>query len=234
MKLFLCSNFKMLAKKFLPLFFDMSKKHKCLFVPYADEEKDFYSESNVLFLNELGFDVIHLNEGYEFNDKIDMIYVKGGNVTQLIYYLRKFKQFDKIKKLVLEDDVLFAGQSAGAIVAGNETKWTLESEPFDINLEKEFGENGYCGFEFLDKIIFVHASKFRFAFGAEIENAGRADFRVSNDFFYKAYLRERKENKHKPFIVLKDNEAFIKLGDKEKKVRLDWSKFPVLNEYKIF
>lgn len=234
MRLFLCSNFKRLAEKFLPEFFDMSQKHNCLLVAYADEKQDFYSEENTLFLQNLGFNVFHLDENYKFKDKIDMIYVKGGNVTQLLHYLRKFKQFDKIKDLVLNENVLFAGQSAGAIVAGNETEWTLASEPYDYDLKSEFGEKALYGFEFIDKIIYVHASKFRFAWSDEIEKAGRSDFKISNDFFYKAYLNERKLNKGKPFIVLKDNEVFIKNGDKEKKVKLDWSKYPVLDEYKIF
>lgn len=234
MKLFLCSNFKMLACKFLPDFFDMTKKHNCLLVGYADEDKDFYSESNTIFLENLGFKVFHLDENYKFNDKLDMIYVKGGNVTQLLHYLRKYNQFEKIKNLVLNENVLFAGQSAGAIVAGNETEWTLASEPYDFDIKSEFGENSLFGFEFINKIIYVHASKFRFAFGDEIEKAGRSDFKVSNEFFYKAYLKERRVNKGKPFIVLKDNEAFIKIDDYERKVRLDWSKYPVLNEYKVF
>ena len=35
-------------------------------------------------------------------------------------------------------------------------------------------------------------------------------------------------------MVLKDNEAFIKDGEVEKKVRIDWSKYPVLDEFRIF
>ena len=87
---------------------------------------------------------------------------------------------------------------------------------------------------FIDKLVFVHASKYRFPVTPEIESAGRSDFRVSNDFFYKAYLSERRQNKNKPFIVLKDNEAFIKDGEFEQKVKIDWSKYPVLNEYRVF
>lgn len=233
MKLFLCSNFKYLAQKFFPKFFDMSKKHNCLFVGYADEDKDFYSQSNVEFLQELGFNVFCLDENYKFEDKIDLIYAKGGNTTQLLHYLRKFNQFEKVKKLV-ENGAVFAGQSAGAIVAGSDTEWTLESEPYEYDLKQEFGNDALLGFGFIDKLVFVHASKHRFPFSPEIENAGRSDFRVSNDFFYKAYLSERKQNKNKPFIVLKDNEAFLQNDDVGKIVRFNWSKFPVLEEYRLF
>lgn len=233
MKLFLCSNFKYLAPKFLPKFFDLSKKHNCLFIPYADEDKDFVSESTVEFLQILGFNVFHLYEEYKFENKNDMIYVKGGNTTQLLHYLRKYNQFEKIKEMV-ESGVLFAGQSAGAVVAGSDTEWTLESEPYDFDMKSEFGKNALHGFKFLNKLIFVHASRYRFPFSPEIENAGRSDFRVKNDFFYKAYLKERKQNKNKPFIVLKDNEAFLQNGDNGKIVSFDWKNYPVLDDYRIF
>lgn len=233
MKLFLCSNFKYLAPKFLSKFFDMSKKHNCLFIGYADEDKDFYSESNVEFLKGLGFEVFCLDENYKFGNQIDLIYAKGGNATQLLHYLRKYNQFDKVKKLV-EGGAVFAGQSAGAIVAGTETEWTLESEPYEFDLKAEFGKDALLGFCFIDKLVFVHASKHRFPVTPEIENAKRSDFRVSNEFFYKAYLSERKQNKDKPFIVLKDNEAFLQNDNEGKIVRFNWKNYPVLDKYRLF
>ena len=233
MKLFLCSNFKLLAPKFLLKYFDMKKHCKCLFVGYADEEKDFYSESTVEFLKELGFDVVCLDENYNFQDDVDMIYVKGGNTTQLLRYLKEYNQFEKIKEMV-EKGVLYAGASAGAIITGSDTEWTLLSEPYDFDMVSRFGKNAFLGFSFLKKLIFVHASRYRFPVTPEIEAAGRKDFRLSNEFFYKAYLKERKHTKGQPFIVLKDNEAFIKNGDLEKKVKIDWSKYPVLDEYRVF
>lgn len=233
MRLFLCSNFKFLAAKFLPKFFDMSQKHNCLLVGYADEFGDFYSESNTLFLENLGFNVFHLDENYDFSDKLDMIFVKGGNTSQLIHYLKKYNQFEKIKELV-KNGVLFAGQSAGAIIAGSDTEWTLKSEPYSVDLKELYGENALLGFGFIPKIVFVHASRFRFPFSDEIENAKRSDFRVPNTLFYKDYLRERRENKDKDFIVLKDNGAFLKDGKEEKIVHIDWSKYPVLEGNKMF
>lgn len=233
MKLFLCSNFQHLAKKFLPMFLDLTKKNNCLFIPYADEDKDFVCESTIEFLESLNFNVYHLTEEYKFDKQIDIIYVKGGNATQLLHYLKLYNQFDKIKEMV-HQGVLFSGASAGTLVAGLDTEWTLMSEPYDFDMKKEFGEDALLGFGFINKLIFVHASKFRFPISAEIEMAGRRDFKLSNDFFFKSYLKERKQNKQKPFIVLKDNEAFIKNGEKEKIVRIDWSKYPVLDEYRLF
>ncbi len=233
MKLFLCSNFEYLALLFKEEFFDENKKYKCLLVPFADEDQDFESLSKVEMLNGLGFDVITLKEGYDFADKLDMIFVKGGNTTQLLHYLKKYNQFDKIKKLV-EEGVVFVGQSAGAVVAGSDTEWTLSSEPYDVDLKKEFGETALLGFGFVNKLVFVHASRFRFPFSIELEKSGKQCFRVKNKLFYGSYLAERARNKHKPFIVLKDNEAFVKNGEIEKKISFDWSRFPVLDEYRMF
>lgn len=233
MKLFLCSNFQHLAPKFLPRLIDLNKKNNCLFVPYADEEKDFVSESSVEFLKSLNFNVYHLNKDYKFDKKIDIIYVKGGNATQLLHYLKMYNQFDKIKEMVLSG-VVYSGLSAGALIAGSDTEWTLESEPYDFDMKKEFGQDALLGFNFINKLIFVHASRHRLPITAEMEMAGRRDFKLSNEFFYKAYLKERKQNQDKLFIVLKDNEALIKDDETEYMVRLDWSKYPVLDEYKLF
>ena len=233
MKLLLCSNFKFLGPKFLPEFFDLGLKRNCLFVPYADEDKDFVSESTVEFLESLNFNVFHLNQDYKFDKDIDVIYVKGGNVTQLLHYLRMYGQFEKIKEMV-ESGVLYIGQSAGAVVAGSDTEWTLASEPYDFDVKKQFGKNALFGFNFVKKLVFVHASRYRFPISPEIESAGRSDFRLSNEFFYKSYLNERRQNRDKPFIVLKDNAAFLQNDDSGNIVYFDWSKYPVLDEYRVF
>ena len=82
-------------------------------------------------------------------------------ISIIMHYLRKFNQFEKVKKLV-ENGAVFAGQSAGAIVAGSDTEWTLESEPYEYDLKQEFGKDALMGFGFIDKLVFVHASKHRF------------------------------------------------------------------------
>lgn len=233
MKLFLTSNFKYLAEKFLPKLIDLSKKHNCLFVPYADEYDDFYCEKTTKLLDSFNFNVIHLNEGYDFGDKIDVIFVKGGNTTKLIHLLRKFNQYDKVKKLA-EDGVLYIGQSAGSVLAGSDTEWTLRSEPYDFDVKKEFGRNALKGFGFVNKLVFVHCSKCRFPFTDEAENAKRNDFRVKNTLFYGDYLKDRKLYNKNEYIVLKDNEAYYEDGEIKKILRFDWSKFPVLDEYRLW
>ena len=89
MKLFLCSNFKCLAPKYLPKFFDANKEYKCLFVGYADEDKDFYSESTVEFLKELGFNVFCLDENYDFKYEMDYIMIEKDSGEKVKYDRRK-------------------------------------------------------------------------------------------------------------------------------------------------
>ena len=95
-----------------------------------------------------------------------MIFVKGGNTVQLLHLLRKYNQFDKIKDLV-NNGVLYVGQSAGAIIAGIDTEWTLKSEPYNVDLKSIFGKDAYRGFCFVDSNILVHASKLRFPFSCD-------------------------------------------------------------------
>ena len=232
MNLFLCSNFKFLAKRYLSNFFDLDKMHNCLLVGYADDEGDFYSESNTIFLESLNFNVFHLDENYKFFDKIDMIFVKGGNTVQLLHLLRKYNQFDKIKDLV-NNGVLYVGQSAGAIIAGIDTEWTLKSEPYNADLKSIFGKDAYRGFCFVDSNILVHASKLRFPFSCEIENAGKENFRVSNKLFYGAYLKEKKMLASQKLIILKDNGALLMNNNKTKIVNFDWSNYPVEDKNRL-
>ncbi len=233
MKFLLCSNFRNVAEKFLSLFFDLNKTHTCLFVGYADEDNDFYSESSTQFLQSLNFKVFHLNENFEFDDAYDMIFVKGGNTTKLVHLLHKFNQFNKIKELV-EKGSVYVGQSAGAVLGGSDTEWTLRSEPYDYDVKAEFGENALKGFGFVDKMVFVHASKYRFPFNEEVENAKINNFRVKNTLFYGDYLIDRKNYDKSTYIKLGDNEALYGNGGKQKFLRFDWSKIPVHDEFRLF
>ena len=190
MKLFLCSNFQQLAPKFLPKFLDLGKKHNCLFVPYADDEKDFVSESHVQFLESLNFNVYHLNKDYKFDKKIDIIYVKGGNATQLLHYLKMYNQFDKIKEMVLSG-VVYSGLSAGALIAGSDTEWTLMSEPYDFDVKSRFGDDALKGYGWIDKMVFVHTTKYCID-RPEVMKYDDDVFVTLDTFCYPAHLEEIK------------------------------------------
>ena len=226
MKLLLCSDFKNIGYKYLDRFLDLDKKNNCLFIGYAsDDFGDVNAEpsSSMLRLESVNCNVIELNENYNFSDKIDLIFVRGGNTTKLIHLLKKFNQFDKIKNLA-ENGVLYIGESAGSVLAGSDTEWTLRTEPYEFDLKKEYGENALKGYGFVDKLIFVHCSKYRFPFTGEVE--GDSNIRIYNDIFYKDYLEDRKLYDKNLYITLGNNQVLYENNGEKKILTYDWSKIP--------
>lgn len=226
MRLLLCSDFKNIGYKYLDRFLDLDKKNNCLFIGYASEDfgdVNVEPSSSMLRLESLNCNVIELNENYSFSDKIDLIFVRGGNTTKLIHLLKKFNQFDKIKNLV-ENGVLYIGESAGSVLAGSDTEWTLRTEPYEFDLKKEYGENALKGYGFVDKLIFVHCSKYRFPFTGEVE--GDSNIRIYNDIFYKDYLEDRKLYNKDLYITLGNNQVLYENNCEKKILTYDWSKIP--------
>lgn len=226
MRLLLCSDFKNIGYKYLDRFLDLDKKNNCLFIGYASDDfgdVNVEPSSSMLRLESLNCNVIELNENYSFSDKIDLIFVRGGNTTKLIHLLKKFNQFDKIKNLV-ENGVLYIGESAGSVLAGSDTEWTLRTEPYEFDLKKEYGENALKGYGFVDKLIFVHCSKYRFPFTGEVE--GDSNIRIYNDIFYKDYLEDRKLYNKDLYITLGNNQVLYENNCEKKILTYDWSKIP--------
>lgn len=227
MKLLLCSDFKNVGYTFLDRFFDLSQKHTCLFIGYASEDYDgdsAYTSSSMDKICSLGFDIVCLEPDYDFSDKIDMIFVRGGNTTKLIHLLRKFNQFEKIKKLVL-GGALYVGESAGSVLAGSDTEWTLRSEPYDFDVKAAYGKKALLGYGFVDKLVFVHCSKFRFPYSDELSD-GRI-VRLPNTEFYSSYLKDIRLYPKTAYITLGNNQVYFRDGKISKILTFDWSKIPV-------
>ena len=108
MKLLLCSDFSGVGCKWLNKFFDNLEGLNCLFVGYAQED-DFPLESSAakVFLG-LKINVINLDKDYDFKDNIDIIFVRGGNTTRLLHYLREYGQYEKIKALAEKAKIIIA------------------------------------------------------------------------------------------------------------------------------
>lgn len=233
MKLLLCSDFSGVGYSYLERFFGELKGLKCLFVGYADEDEFPLESSSAKRFLEKGIDVDVLDENYAFESRIDMIFVRGGNTTRLIHFLKKYNQFEKIKQLVLEG-ALYIGNSAGSVLAGSDTEWTLRSEPYDVDLKILFGKDALKGFGFVSKMIFVHCSKYRLPFDEEIKNAKIANFKVKNTLFYNDYLTDTKIYCKQDYITLKNNEVYF-MNDKLCKIlKKNWSKLPVRDEFRMF
>ena len=227
MKLLLCSDFKNIGYKFLDKFFDLNQKHKCLFINYASEDyeiEDASESSSFERIQSLNFDVTILSEKYKFDEDLDMIFVRGGNTTKLIHLLKKFNHFEKIKELT-KNGVLYVGESAGSVLAGSDTEWTLRAEPYDYDVKAEFGEDSLLGYNFVDKMIFVHCSKYRFPFSGEIPD-GRI-VRLPNREFYGDYLKDIKIYPKGTYITLGNNQVFYENDSVGKILSYDWSKIPV-------
>lgn len=232
MKLLLCSDFKNVGYKYLNNFFDLTKSHTCLFINYASEdfnldEEIVYTSSSMQKLQSLGFQVNELKEDYSFNEHIDMIFVRGGNTTKLIYLLRLYNQFDKIKQLV-EKGTVYVGESAGSVLAGSDTEWTLRSEPFEVDVKKEFGDRALLGFGFVNKMVFVHCSKYRFPFSGEVEEGKIV--RLPNTEFYLDYLKDRKLFSKDTYLTLGNNQVYFQNDNIIKILTYDWSKIETIKK----
>lgn len=231
MKLLLCSDFKNVGYKYLDRFFDLSKNYTCLFVNYASDDygnPEAEISSSMARLQELNFDTIELNENFDFSTQIDLIFVRGGNTTKLIHLLKKNNQFEKIKELAESGEVVYVGESAGTVLVGSDTEWTLRTEPYEYDLKELYGEDALLGFGFIDKMIFVHCSRYGFPFGRKIDDTSEL-VRVSN-YFYKGYLEERKLYDPSTYITLGNNEVYYINGQTRKILKYDWSKIPVVKE----
>lgn len=230
MKLLLTSDFKVVGKNYLSEFYhDLSGK-TCLFVGYACEVDDEMniSPAKDIFLS-LGCKVIDLLPNYDFSDKVDIVYVRGGNTTKLIHYLKKYEQFKRVQELVEKQGALYIGVSAGSVLAGADTEWTLRTEPYSVDLKRLYGKDALKGYGWIDKLIFVHDSEYRFAHDDELEADGKL-YRFSNTEIFKDVLEDKKLYPANSYLSLGNNQVLIKKASSYVIKTFDWSKFPIKKE----
>ena len=190
--------------------FDVSKA-KVLFIPYADKTYTTYKNRIKEKLYSLGFskgnitEVTKKTELFRFDFKL--VFVSGGNSLKLIHYLKKYNQYDYVKKLV-ENNVLYIGDSAGSVVTGNDIRYTELYEPFcdAIEIEKD---QIYDSFKFVDKVVLAHTTKQRIN---HITNS-----LYNDELYYDYYLKFKKPLEEKPHISIGNNEfVFIDNGKESK------------------
>lgn len=228
MKLLLCSDYSGVGYKFLNKFFEKTEGLNCLFIGYAQEDEFELESLGAKRFRDAGINVIGLKEGYDFKDKIDIIFVRGGNVTRLIHYLRKFNQFEKVKELA-ENGALYIGSSAGSVLVGSDTEYCLRSEPYDYDVKGEFGKDSLKGFGWIDKMVFVHTTKYCIGFPEEMKHADDCFVTIDN-FCYPAHLEEIELYDESEYIEIGNNQALMINGDQKTMLTDDWSKY----ELKIF
>ena len=226
MRLLLCSDFSGVGYRYLKNFGEDLNGKTCLFIGYAQEDEFEEESSAALALKGLGLNVEFIKKGYKFDKKIDVIFARGGNTTRLLHYLHEYNQYQKIKELI-EQGVIYIGNSAGSIIVGTDTEWTLEAEPYEVDITKKLGKDALLGYGFIDKLIFVHCTKYRMARGYEMEMFGGEIFRTLDTDCYPAYLSDLKKYKKDEFIRIGNNQVYFVDGDTRKTITYDWRHIPV-------
>lgn len=227
MKALLTSSFRYMGNFFIPsLKLGNRKNLTCLFVGYALQDKIHIDMCKEVLTKCLSIKkMIDLHKDYEFKDKIVIVFVNGGFTNELIEKLCKYNQLEKIKKLVLEENVIYIGESGGSDYAGNYIQYSLLPDfKEDENIIKKYGKEVYNGFRFIDKFILTHACKYRVR---KFEDGSY--YRSHYGEQYKSYLRYLKILKANKvdYETIANNEALLIEGNKYKKFKYDWSNFPI-------
>ena len=227
MKAILFSSFGYMAEHFLKkLEIDMNQHLKCLFVSYALEEDGYVNFSKrVLKKNFPNIDIVDLKNNYAFDEKIDVVFVNGGKVEDLIEKLLRFDQMDKLKKVISNCSV-YIGESAGCVLFGNYSRSDLFTQfKREPDLTKQFGESAYDGLKIVDKMIVPHVSEYRLR---RIDG----DERVYRSLYGAKYqmvldMIETLKRNNVDFETIGNNEALM-INEKIEKLVYDWSNIPII------
>ena len=107
---------------------------KILFIPYASNNYDEYTDKVREMFEESSYEVVGIHEidnPLEAITTMEGIYVGGGNTFSLVKKLHEYKLIEPIKKRVLDDNIPYAGVSAGSNVACP-TMQTTNDMPIDL------------------------------------------------------------------------------------------------------
>ena len=227
MKALLTSSFRYMGKFFVPkLNLDNKKNLTCLFIGYALQDKDHINMCKQVLLDNLPIEkFIYLDKEYDFADKIDIVFVNGGLPKDLISKLYQYNQFEKIKKLIYEQGAIYIGESCGSDIAGDYDNYSvLPDFPMDKELIVSYGSQIYNGFRFINKLVLTHACKYRVR---KMDND--IYFRSHYEDQYKSYLKYLRILKKAQidYVTIANNEAILIENGTFKKLKYDWSKWPI-------
>ena len=179
---------------------DPKGKH-VVFIPTAADvyEDKWFADADRIKLSEMGFDLTEISLKDEEavrrigqRNSIDIIYFTGGNTFYLLDMIRK-SGFDKIIAKFLESGTVYAGSSAGAVVAGP----NIESIRFLDDPSKAPNLKSFDGLNFVDFVILPHYGKEKYKKKYE---------QIMKDFEGSSYRLQ----------TLTDNQAMVIDGDKMK------------------
>lgn len=166
MKLFLngggCGNQTLLAYREINKIINHNKP--VLYIPLAMDEEDHPYDSCYEWIKE-EISTIHISkiemvrsfeELVEKNlDDYSLIYIGGGNTYKLLNGIKKTKTYDKLKKYLLNDGIIY-GSSAGSVIFGKSIDIIGIMDKNEINLTDT------KGFNCLNNVsIFVHYTNYK-------------------------------------------------------------------------
>jgi len=150
-----------IGKEFLRLINKPVSEIRVLFIPTAartDEELHYVEKSKEEILD-LGIkkeNICIYNLNKEINDneleKINVIYVCGGNTFYLLYKIRE-NGFDKKIKEMVDKEIVYCGASAGSILVGPDIEISGKDELWDKN---DVGLKDLSGLNLTNHIISPH------------------------------------------------------------------------------
>ena len=227
MKALLTSSFRYMGNFFIPSLEINNKKNlTCLFVRYALEDEIHINMCKEILSTCLSIKkMIDLSEDYDFKDKIDIVFVNGGFTNDLIAKLCKYNQLEKLRKLVIEDNAIYVGESCGSDYAGDYLSYSLlPGFSQDNDIVEKYGRDVYKGFRFINKLVLTHACKYRVR---RLEDGSYCRSHYGEQYkSYLNYLKILKANKI-DFETIANNEALLIIDNSYKKLKYDWSKFPI-------
>ncbi len=187
-----------IGKEFLNVVGKPSSEIKVLFIPTASrtEEELSYVEESRKELLDLGIkkeNIFDYNLDREISEeeleKIDVLYVCGGNTFYLLYKIRE-KEFDKKIIDLVNNEIVYVGASAGSILLGPNIEIAEIGQDGDKN---DMGLKDFSGLNLTDKIISPH-------------------YTIKEEEIIKNFEKEN----GKKITRLKDNQAILILGNETK------------------
>jgi len=107
---------------------------KIIFIPYASHDYEEYTNSVKDMFRDSNYEIIGIHEfdnPLEAITTMEGIYVGGGNTFSLVKKLHEEKLIQPIRKAILEENIPYAGVSAGSNVA-SPTMQTTNDMPIDL------------------------------------------------------------------------------------------------------
>lgn len=157
MKLFLCGGGSgKKTEKSLKVFSSVIDRNKpLLYIPLAMDESRYPSclewiKSEMQPINVVNIEMVTSKEDLYRKNLNDYcaIYIGGGNTFKLLKDIKDGGSFEKIKKYIENDGVIFGG-SAGAIIFGKDILSCKTQDPNNVNLEDTKGFNVLNGLSLL-------------------------------------------------------------------------------------